>query len=392
VKKKIILIVVLIAAAAVAARLSWKWFGDDDRGTIKISGNIELIQVDVAFKISGKLVERAVDEGDPVKQGMVLARLDREQLLRQREREHASLEAARTQLPQLQTAIEYQRETLEGQIAQRRAELQAADAQLRELEAGSREQEIQRARAAVAEARTEFDRAKSDWDRAQTLYKNDDISRAQYDQFHARYGATAAQLRQAEEALALVLEGPRKETIDAARARVAQAQAAVRLAEAQRLELKRREQELATRRAEIERARAQVALVETQLEDTVATAPVGGVVLVKSAEVGEVLAAGTAVLTLGDLDHPWLRGYINERDLGRVKLGDHVRITTDSFPGKVYDGRISFISSEAEFTPKQIQTTEERVKLVYRIKVDVANPNHELKLNMPVDGEVLVKD
>jgi HlyD family secretion protein len=112
------------------------------------------------------------------------------------------------------------------------------------------------------------------------------------------------------------------------------------------------------------------------------------VVLVKSAEVGEVLAPGTSILSIGDLDRPWLRGYINETDLGRVKLGQKVKVTTDSFPGKTYWGTVSFISSEAEFTPKQIQTAEERVKLVYRIKVDIANPQHELKVNMPADAEI----
>jgi HlyD family secretion protein len=111
-------------------------------------------------------------------------------------------------------------------------------------------------------------------------------------------------------------------------------------------------------------------------------------VLTKSAEPGEVLAAGATVVTIGDLDHPWVRGYVRESDLGKVKLGQKVKVTTDSFPGKTYTGRITFVASEAEFTPKQIQTTEERVKLVYRIKIQVENPNHELKSNMPVDAEI----
>ena len=101
-----------------------------------------------------------------------------------------------------------------------------------------------------------------------------------------------------------------------------------------------------------------------------------GVIQVKSAEVGEVLAAGTTVVTLGDLDHPWLRAYINEPDLGKIKLNQEARLKTDSFKDKYYIGRISFISPEAEFTPKQIQTKEERVKLVYRIKIDVDNREH----------------
>jgi HlyD family secretion protein len=154
--------------------------------------------------------------------------------------------------------------------------------------------------------------------------------------------------------------------------------------------LKRREQEVAARRAEIARVRALVALVDSQLADTEIVSPIDGVVLVKSAEPGETVAAGGAIVTIGDVDHPWLRGYVNETQLGRLKLDAKVRVTTDSYPGKTYDGRVSFISSEAEFTPKQIQTLEERVKLVYRIKVDLPNPARELKLNMPADAEILL--
>ena len=144
------------------------------------------------------------------------------------------------------------------------------------------------------------------------------------------------------------------------------------------------------RRADAERARSQVALVDSQIQDGVAVSPVAGVVLVKSAEAGEVVGAGTTVAAIGDLDRPWLRGYITESELGRVQLGAQVKVTTDSYPGKVYAGHVTFISSEAEFTPKQIQTPEERVKLVYRIKIEVENPNQELKLNMPADAEILV--
>ena len=187
-----------------------------------------------------------------------------------------------------------------------------------------------------------------------------------------------------------MIEGPRKEQIEGARAQVEQARASLQLTEASRLELKRLEQELQTRRAQVEQARAQVAVVEAQLADAVVTSPVNGVVLVKSAEAGEVLAAGTTFLTIGEMDRPWLRAYIGETDLGRVKLGAKVKVTTDSYPGKIYWGKVTFISSEAEFTPKQIQTPEERVKLVYRIKIEVENPEHELKLNMPAEAEIVL--
>jgi HlyD family secretion protein len=142
------------------------------------------------------------------------------------------------------------------------------------------------------------------------------------------------------------------------------------------------------RQAEVARSEANLALIESQLADTVAVSPTDGVVLAKAANVGEVLAAGTTVVTIGDIDHPWLRAYINETDLGRLKLGTKAKITTDSYPGKEYEGRISFIASEAEFTPKQIQTQEERVKLVYRFRIEVDNPQHELKSNMPADAVI----
>jgi HlyD family secretion protein len=332
-----------------------------------------------------------VNEGDLVQPAQVIARLDRDQLLRQREQSQAALESARAQLAQAETAVSWQRETLAADVAQRGADLQAAEARLAELQNGARPQEIQEAKAAVDNAEAEAARAKSDWERAQRLHKNDDISTSQFDQFRSRFESAAAMLKQARERYALIAAGARKEQIDAASSQVARSRAALRMGEANSLELRRRQQEIATRRAEIERARAQLAVVDAQLADTIAVSPVGGVVLVKSADVGEVLAPGAAVVTIGDIDHPWLRGYVNETDLGRVKLGAKVKITTDSFPGKAYWGRVTFISAEAEFTPKQIQTQEERVKLVYRVKIEVDNPRHELKSNMPADAEIFAE-
>jgi HlyD family secretion protein len=387
-KKRIIAVVAIVLTATAAVILWSGGFRRDDAKRIRLSGNIELREVDISFKIPGKLIERAVDEGDAVKKGQLVARIDQLQSLQQRAAQQASVQSAAMQLAQSLTMIAWQKATIQGDLAMRRAEVEQVQAHLDELLAGARPQEIEEAQAAVADARTQAEQARLDWERAQTLFKNDDISRAQYDQAQARYNSARAVLKQAEERCRLVEEGPRQEQIAAARAALARAQAALRLSEANELEIQRREQELSARKAEVERAKAQLGVADSQLQDTSVYSPVDGVVLVKSAEVGEVLAAGATVVTIGDLDHPWLRGYINETDLGRVKLGQRVKVTTDSFPGKVYQGRISFIASDAEFTPKQIQTPEERVKLVYRIKVEVENPNRELKSNMPVDAEI----
>lgn len=385
--KRIIPIVIVAGIGAVVVVKSG-WLNGDDGSRIKLSGNIELTEVDVAFKTSGKLVELKVDEGDFVKAGQEVARIDPQMMEQQRLRDQAGVLSAQTQLAQLRTAIEYQHATLNSDVEMRRAALRQAEARLAELLAGSRTQEVEQSRQRVAELKVQAEQAQLDWERGQALYKEDDISRQQYDQYRTRWESSGAALRQAEQALALVKEGPRKEQIDSARAQVEQARAALKLSEANAIDLKRREQELQTRAAEIERAKGQLGMSQTQVEDTIARSPVDGVVLVKPVDNGEVVAAGTPVLTVGNIAKPWLRGYVKETDLGRVKVGDKVRVTTDSYPGKEYWGRVSFISAEAEFTPKQIQTTEERVKLVYRIKVELDNPNHELKSNMPVDGEI----
>jgi len=378
--------VLLLVLAVMAVR--WLGWGRGNPKILKVSGNIELTEVDIAFKTAGRLVTLAVDEGDRVKKGALIARLDQEELQQWRESAAASLEAARSRLTQSGTAIEYQRQQTEAQLSRSRAELDQAEAALRELQSGSRHQEIESAKAALARAKAEQQRAQADWERAQSLYKDRDISTARYDEAKAHFESAQAQLQQAAEQFDLVQEGPRKEDIDAARAQVERAKANVRLAEAARLELKRLQEEELARKADTRQATAQLDVQETLLKNAEVAAPMDGVVLVKSAEPGEVLAAGTTVVTLGNLAKPWLRAYINEQDLGRVKLGTAVKVTTDSFPGKTYTGRISFIASEAEFTPKQIQTQEERVKLVYRIKIDVDNPAGELKSNMAADAEM----
>jgi HlyD family secretion protein len=387
-RKKIAFVIIPLVLIAGAYILISKQSGKDSANGIVVSGNIELTEVNIAFKTPGKLVERAVDEGHAVKKRQVVARLDQDQLRAQHDRETAALNSAMSQLAQADTALAWQKENLAADLEQRKADLDAYLARLSELKNGSRPQEKQEAEAAVEYAQAEHARAKRDWDRAQTLYKNDDISTAQYDQYRSRWESAEAALKQVGERQALVMAGPREEQIAAASAQVQRARASIKMAETNALEIRRREQELAFRRSEIARARANLALIESQMADTIAVSPVDGVVLVKAADVGEVLAAGTTVVTIGDIDHPWLRAYINETDLGRVKLGTKARITTDSYPGKAYEGRVSFIASEAEFTPKQIQTKEERVKLVYRIKIDLDNANHELKSNMPADAEI----
>lgn len=388
-KKRLPILIVLIAAGAGY----WFWQAETNGGDgsrIFVSGNLELIEVNLSFKTPGRLTSLNIREGDSVHAGDVIATLDADQLEQTLVRDAAAVDATRSQYQQLQTAIEYQQAQIESEIAVRQAEKAQAQAMLDELLSGSRQQEIQQAEAALRDARARQEAAQQDWMRAQTLFSNEDISASQHDQARSMAESAEAQVQAAQERLDLVREGPRQETIAAARAQVARADAAIQAAEANRIEVRRKQQELTGRRAEIERAQAQVGITEALLDDTTLVAPMDGVVLVKASELGEVIAAGTTIATLGDLEHPWLRAYINETDLGKIKIGGRAELRTDSFPDKVYEGRISYISDEAEFTPKQIQTAEERVKLVYRIKIEVDNADHELKSNMPVDAEILL--
>lgn len=148
------------------------------------------------------------------------------------------------------------------------------------------------------------------------------------------------------------------------------------------------ERNLQLARAATQNAKQTVTMDKIMEGYTTLTAPYDGVILVRQAEIGEVVAPGTPVFTLADLDHVWLRAYINETYLSRVRLGEPVTLTTDSYPGKRYRGRISFISSTAEFTPKSVETHEERVTLVYRIRIDIDNPSHELLPGMPADAQL----
>lgn len=386
-RKKIPLI--LIVAILIAVAVWWMAFRrQPDQSVASISGNIELTEVNIAFKTPGRLIALDVEEGDAVRAGQVIGRLDTQQLESQRTMAAAQVRAAQSRVDQLRTAIAYQEQNLAGLTAQREAELRATEAQLDELQEGSREQEKRQARAVLRQADSQFEQAEADWKRAERLFANEDISVAEHDRAKALHLAAKARRDEARERLNLVEDGPRSQTIAAAGANVERARAALRTTRAGVLELERLRKELQTRAAEVEQAQANLAVIETQIQDAIAVSPIDGVVLSKTAEAGEILAAGVTVVTIGDLQSPWLRGYVSQREQGQVRLGSEVQVRVDSYPDRIFSGRLSYLSAEAEFTPKQIQTAEERAKLVYRVKIDLPNPEGILKANMPADATI----
>lgn len=297
-------------------------------GVIAVSGNVEVTETDVGFKLQGRIEELLTDEGQKVKEGDRIAVLDSVEIL--------------------------------NQVSQSNAVLDEALSRLSELKAGARPQELEQAKALVQTAEAELIKAKKDYERYVVLYEKGAVSAEQRDAMKKSRDVAVSQHQKALEALSLVREGPRKEEIAAAESRGKQAEAGVKIA-------------------------------ETKMKDTTLFSPISGTVLKKNAEVGEVVSVGLPVFTIGDLENPWIKVYVKEDKLGLVKLGQKAEIRVDSYPNKVYEGKVTFISSEAEFTPKNVQTQEERVKLVFGVKVSVKNINDELKPGMPADVKLLLE-
>ena len=294
-------------------------------GGLKLTGTIETTTVAVSFKVPGRLKERLVDEGQQVSAGQIVARLEDDELKDER--------------------------------MLRAADQQAAQATLADLKAGSRQEEIAATAATLARLKAESERAAQDAVRAEALFKKEVIPRKELDAARAARDADAAAVREAEQRLQLAKAGPRPDAVRAAQAR-------------------------------LEGAAASRSLADTRLSQAVLAAPLAGTVLAKHAEPGELLAAGSPVITVARLDEVWVRAFLPETQLGKVKLGQVATVTSDSWKGRTYQGTVSFIASEAEFTPRNVQTEAERVKLVYRIKITIANPKQELKPGMPVDAVI----
>jgi HlyD family secretion protein len=375
-------LMVLLPAVLLVAVLAYLILSRSDHaGVIRVSGNIEVTDAEVSFKILGRVEARLVDEGEMVRAGQTIARLDSAELAQEVAARRAEMQAVQAALAELEAGSRPE------EIAQAEASAQQAKARLDEMLAGSRPEELSAAEAVLRRAKAEAERARLDAERYEGLYKKEIVSAQQYDAARTAYETALARQREAEEQYKLVKEGPRKEQIEQARAAWLQAQERFVL-----VKKGPRQETIEQARARLQQAKEGLAVAETRLGYATLTSPLAGVVLSKNVEPGEFVAAGTPIVTVGDLENVWLRAYINETDLGRVKVGQRVRVTTDTYPDKRYEGRVSFIAAQAEFTPKSVQTEKERVKLVYRIKVDIRNPNMELKPGMPADAEILMEE
>ncbi len=233
---------------------------------------------------------------------------------------------------------------------------------LAELESGFRKEEISEAKAAVDAARVRLRDAERDTARTKTLFEGGAVSQEAYDKAELAEQLATSQLVQIEERFRLLEAGHRQETIATQRAQIAQAEASVRV-------------------------------IDASLDNMLLVASFDGVITVRHREPGETVPAGQAVLTVMNREDRWVRIFVREDRIGAVKYGTSAEITTDTYPNKTYSGRVIFIASEAEFTPKSVQTTEERVRLVYAVKVQITNdPDNDLKPGMPADVRLEVNE
>ena len=311
----------LVAAALVLSACSDDRRSGDRSAPLTLYGNVDIREVQLAFQDAGRIRTLPVDEGARVSVGQVVAELD-------------------------PTRYQLELQRLNGEVA---AQTQV----LARLRQGSRPQEVARARAAAASARASLADAATQLARKQQLRTVNRISVQEVDTARTRVETLQANLKAAEEEVSLVVEGPRQEDIAAAEASLA-ALAAARDLAAQRL------------------------------EDTRLLAPAAGVIRTRILEPGAMAAPGAPVFTLALTDPLWVRAYISEPDLGLVHEGMRAEVRTDTLPDKTYQGWVGFISSTAEFTPKTVETTELRTKLVYRARIFVCDPQEELRLGMPV--------
>lgn len=329
-RRRILIAVAVLLAAGVAAgwwfdlpgRLGWRQSRGD---TLTLYGNVDIRQAELGFRVSGRLVEMKLEEGEAVTAGQVLARLDDR--------------------------------PFQDSVVAAKASVGARQADLDKLVAGPRAAEIAQGRATVAEREADLENAKLAFDRTRQLRQSGNAPQSTLDQTQADRDMAQARLDSARQALELLLEGNRAEDIAAGRATLAAAQ-------------------------------ADLATAETSLADATLTAPADGIILSRVAEPGAIMAPSSVAYVLSLTRPVWIRAYVAEPDLGRVHPGLEVEVVTDTRPDRPYKARVGFVSPVAEFTPKTVQTPELRTDLVYRLRIIVDDPDPALRQGMPVTVRV----
>ncbi|MGD2098309.1 MAG: efflux RND transporter periplasmic adaptor subunit [Desulfobacterales bacterium] len=384
-KKRLILAVFLILITGVGSLVYWGQ-RKERSAELYYSGTIEATQSDLAFQVGGRVSDVFFDEGQAAKKNQVLAVLEQDEFVAHRDQARSDLMRSREKLKQLETLLELNRNVLPAEVERVQASVQALQSQLAEREAGYRVQEVDQARYAYEQAQFALEEARKDKIRFDRLYERKIIAENDKDTTDLKYENALKEYERAKKAYELRQEGYRKESIAAARAKLEEGRAALKQAKDNLKKIEVAEQEVKAAKAQVLFAQAALELAKIQLKHTELRAPFNGILVSRNVEPGEVVSPGREVISLADLSKVDLKVFVGETEIGKVKPGQEVEVKIDTFPSKIYSGTVTYISPEGEFTPKIIQTHKERVKLVYLVKITIANPNLELKTGMPADA------
>jgi len=335
VKKKIIIVVFVLLFVSVGL---FVYVGQKNQksGELFYSGTIEATQARLSFQVPGRISIVNVEEGQTVKKDQVIAELDRAEFEARYEQASANLDRAQKAKQQLETALEISKKTLPA--------------------------EVSRAEAGLKSARDSMTDAAKNYRRFEELFRNEVVSEKERDALKLQH--------------------------DVAKSRVVESESLLRMARGNLSRIDAARDDIATAEAQIDVAKAALDQAAVQLGYTSLKSPLDGVVTSRNIEPGETVNVGREVITISDLQRVDLKIFVEETIIGKVKPGQKVEVTVDTFPGKVYHGTVSFVSPEGEFTPKIIQTQKERVKLVYLVKVSIPNPDYDLKAGMPADARI----
>ncbi len=363
----------LLVAGGFAAALSgfwWPWRGD---GPLTVSGTIEAHEILVGSKVGGRVAKVHVREGDRVKPGQLLVELERDELEARKAEAAAVVAQSQATLDQLLAGSRPE------EIARARSAAEAAQQTLAGVKTWPRPEEVAQAKAEVAAAEAELAYAEAQYRRFDDLFRDGAVAAAELDNARSRRDADRAKVASLRERLRTLETGSRPEDVGTAEGRFKEADAGRRL-----VEKGPREEEIRQARAARQAARARLQVIETQLAETVIAAPADAVVEVFDIRPGTLVAATKPLATLIEPDL-WVRVYVPESQIGRLRLGQEVAVRVDSFPGRRFRGVVEQVNRKAEFTPRNVQTPEERVNQVFGVKVRLENPEGLLRAGMAAD-------
>lgn len=353
---------------------------------LSYSGTLEAIQSELSFQSAGRVADIPVDEGQSVEKYQTLAILDRTEYQARYDQAKANLDAAKADLARIELSLETYKKTLPADVERSQAGVNALKAQVDQMEAGYRSQEVEKADYNLASLKASMEIALKNKVRYDKLFSENIVSEKEHDSATLQYETALKAYESARANMNQMKEGYRNEDVRVAKARLVEGEAILKQARSNLSKIAMTEKEVEAARAKLQAAEAAFKVAETQLGYMELKAPFKGIITSRNIEPGEVVSLGQEVFSLADLSYIELKIYVDETEIGKVKPGQEADVTVDTFPEKVFKGRVTFISPEGEFTPKIIQTYKERVKLVYLVKVLIPNPDLDLKPGMPADA------